>query len=54
MKHVDPCDVYGSPAQQPKEANPNGYIVTLLKFIPILLYSIVKISRIYIIFIALF
>ena len=35
MKHVDPCDVYGSPIQQPKQPNPppNGYIVTLLKFI---------------------
>ena len=35
MKHVDPCDVYGSPVQQPKHPNPqpNGYIVTLLKFI---------------------
>ena len=35
MKHVDPCDVYGSPVQQPKQPNPppNGYIVTLLKFV---------------------
>ena len=35
MKHVDPCGVYSSPVQQPKEANPppNGYIVTLLKFV---------------------
>ena len=35
MKHVDPCDVYGSPIQQPKQPKPppNGYIVTLLKFI---------------------
>ena len=35
MKHVDPCDVYGSSVQQPKLPNPppNGYIVTLLKFI---------------------
>ena len=35
MKHADPCDVYGSPVQQPKQPNlpPNGYIVTLLKFV---------------------
>ena len=35
MKHVDPCHVYGSPDQQPKQPNPpsNGYIVTLLKFV---------------------
>ena len=35
MKHVDPCDVYGSPVQQPKQPNSplNGYIVTLLKFV---------------------
>ena len=35
MGHVDPCDVYGSPVQQPKQPNPppNSYIVTLLKFV---------------------
>ena len=35
MKHVDPCDVYGSPVQQPKQPNlpPTGFIVTLLKFV---------------------
>ena len=35
MKYVDPCDVYGRPVQQPKQPNspPNGYIVTLLKFV---------------------
>ena len=35
MEHVEPCDVYGSPVQQPKQPNPppNGYIVTLLKFV---------------------
>ena len=35
VKHVDLCDVYGSPLQQPKQPNqpPNGYIVTLLKFV---------------------
>ena len=35
MKHVDPCNVYGSPFQQPKQPNlrPNSYIVTLLKFV---------------------
>ena len=40
MKHVDPCDVYGSPVQQPKQPNspPNGYIVTLLKFVHRKLY----------------
>ena len=35
MKHVAPCDVYGSLVQQPKQPNPptNGCIVTLLKFV---------------------
>ena len=34
-KYVDPCDVYGTPVQLPKRPNPppNGYIITLLKFI---------------------
>ena len=34
-KDIDPCDVYGSLVQQPKQPNrpPNGHIVTLLRFI---------------------
>ena len=34
MKHIAPCDVYGSPVQQPKQPipPPKGYIDTLLKF----------------------
>ena len=35
MKHVAPCDVYGSLVQPRKQPNPatNGCIVTLLKFV---------------------
>ena len=35
MKHVHPCNVYGSPFQQLKQPNlpPNSNIVTLLKFV---------------------
>ena len=34
-KDIDPCDVYGSLVQQPKQPNrpPNGHTVTLLRFI---------------------